>query len=142
VSSRLSHVPVAGRRRFAATLCLFAALFLAIGVVAATGGSSAAAPAFSVLAFVVAALLALMGWGVVRTIAIDRAEHDVDAAIETALAPRGGRASLCDCGHEHDPTELHLTDPEPCSHDGTGAACEHDCESCVLAGLRHDQLKR
>ncbi len=138
MSSRLSHVPVPGRRRLAATLVLFAVLFLAVGAVAATGGGTAVAPVFSAIALAVAVLLGLTAWGVLRSIAIDRADRDADAAVRTPLAPHGGRAALCDCGHEHDPTELHLTDAAPCTHDGTGAACAHDCESCVLAGLRRE----
>ena len=35
---------------------------------------------------------------------------------------------------EHDPNELHVTDA--CAHDGTGAACAHDCQTCVLSALR------
>ena len=34
---------------------------------------------------------------------------------------------MCGCGHEHDPTELHVTD-DPCAHDGDGVACTHRCD--------------
>jgi len=112
-------------------------LFLTIGTVAATGRSSAAAPVFSAVAIVIAVLLGLIAWGIVRTVRIDLAEQKLDAAIEATLAGRPEFASLCSCGHDHDPSELHVTDePEACAHDGGGAACAHDCSTCVLAALR------
>lgn len=139
VSSQLSRVPVPARRRLAATLLLFAVLFLAIGAVAAVGtGSSgtSAAPVFSAIALVVGVLLALIAWGVQRSIRIDLAESELTAVVESALAEHGGYQSMCGCGVEHDPDELHIVDAEPCAHDGSGAACSHDCQTCVLAGLR------
>ncbi len=126
----------------AATLLLFAVLFLAIGAVAAIGsggGASAAAPVFSALALVVGALLGLMAWGVQRSIgldAADAADRRLTAVAENALAEHGGYQSMCGCGVQHDPDELHVVDAEPCAHDGSGAACSHDCQTCVLAGLR------
>ncbi|MGH8860200.1 MAG: hypothetical protein ACRDVG_03025 [Jatrophihabitantaceae bacterium] len=138
--SALSRIPIAARRRLAATLVLFAALFLAVGAVAATGRGSSAAMVFSAIALVVAVVLGLTAWGVGRSIRIDRDEHRLDAAIEDVMAAHGGHSAMCGCGHEHDPDELHVTDAEvqaqPCAHDGAGAACAHDCESCVLAALR------
>lgn len=143
VNSSLSGVPIAARRRLAATLGLFAVLFVAVGAVAATGRGTAAAPAFSAVAIVVAVLLALIAWGVQRSIRLDLAEQRLDAAIEQAVAARGGDVIACGCGHDHDPSELHVTDAEAphehgasCAHDGSGAACGHDCETCVLAALR------
>jgi hypothetical protein len=124
-------VPVAARARLAAMLGLFAVLFIAIGVVSATGAGATSAPAFAAAAFVVATLLGLMAWGVRHSIAIDRAERRLDRAIEAAVASNG--ADMCGCGHQHDPDELHVTD---CGRDGTGAACAHDCANCVLAGYR------
>lgn len=135
MSSPLSSVPIGARRRLAATLGLFAVLFVAVGAVAATGRGSAAAPVFSAVALVIAALLALMAWGVQHSIKIDLAEQRLDRAIEDAIAARGGNVLACGCGHEHDPGELHVTDAD-CAHDGSGAACTHDCETCVLAALR------
>jgi fatty acid desaturase len=131
VSSRLSTVAIPARRRLAATLALFAALFVAVGVVAATGGGSAAAPVFSAIALVVAVLLALLAWGVHHSVRLDQDEQRLDDAIRRTVAASG--ASMCDCGHDHDPNELHTTD---CAHDGRGDSCAHDCESCVLAGYR------
>lgn len=113
---------------------MFAALFTAIGVVAAFGGNSAAAPFFCICALVIAVLLALMAWGVTRSIRIDTTAAQLDQAIEQVVSSHGGQ--LCDCEHEHDPSELHITDAESCAHDGTGAACTHDCQTCVLAALR------
>jgi hypothetical protein len=135
VSSQLSRVPVAGRRRLAATLLLFAALFLAIAAVAAMGSGTSGALVFCVIALVVGLLLTLIAWGVQRSVRIDTAERALDTAIRDTLRA-GGYENMCGCGVEHDPTELHITDAEPCAHDGSGAACSHDCQTCVLAGLR------
>jgi hypothetical protein len=142
VSSRLSRVSTSGRRRLAATLLLFAALFAAIGVVSAFGRASAGAPAFCAIALSLAALLGLIGWGMQRSVAIDLADERLDAAIEDTIAASGGHAAMCGCGVEHDPNELHLVgdqhgqSTDACSHDGTGAACAHDCQTCVLTALR------
>lgn len=139
MSSPLSGLPVDKRKQLAATLGLFASLFIAVGAVAATGPGTAAIRAFVVIALVVGILLALMGWGVVHSVRVDSADRTLDAAIEQAVAAAPQRfGQLCNCGHEHDPTELHITDaePAPCQHDGGGAACAHDCASCVLGSLR------
>ena len=131
MSSRLSTVAIPARRRLAAVLVFFAALFVAVGVVAATGGGSAAAPVFSATALVVAVLLALMAWGVHHSVRLDQDEQRLDDAIRRTVAAAGG--STCDCGHDHDPDELNVSH---CGHDGTGADCAHDCETCVLARYR------
>jgi hypothetical protein len=131
VSSRLSTVAIPARRRLSATLALFAALFVAVGVVAATGGGTVAAPVFSAVGLAVAMLLALLAWGVYHSVRLDEDERRLDDAIRETVAAAGG--SMCDCGHQHDPDELHVTD---CAHDGTGGSCAHDCETCVLGGLR------
>ena len=137
MSSQLSRVPVPARRRLAATLLLFAVLFLAIGAVAAVGSdASVAAPVFSALALVVGVLLGLIAWGVQRSIRLDAADRELTAVVDSALAEHGGYQSMCGCGVQHDPDELHIVDAEPCAHDGSGAACSHDCQTCVLAGLR------
>jgi hypothetical protein len=138
MTSPLSTIPIDKRRWLAATLGLFAVLLVAIGAVAATGSGSAAFPVFSAVALVMAAGLGLLAWGVSRSVRLDLAEQQLDAAIESALAQRPEYASLCNCGHEHDPNELHVTDApgDACAHDGAGAACAHDCSTCVLAALR------
>jgi len=137
MSSPLAGIPTERRRRAAATVGLFAMLFLTIGTVAATGRSSQAAPVFSAIAIVIAVFLGLIAWGLARTVRADLAEQQVDAAIEAALAERPEFASLCSCGHDHDPSVLHVTDePDTCAHDGGGAACAHDCSTCILAALR------
>lgn len=132
MSSPLSRVPIRGRRRLAATLLLFATLFLAIGAVAATGSGTTAAPVFCAIALGAAVLLGAIAWGLQRSVRIDRSDQRLDAVIEQTMAAHG--ATMCDCGHEHDPDELHITDA--CAHDGTGAACAHDCATCVLTALR------
>jgi hypothetical protein len=133
VSSPLSGIAVHKRRQLAATLGLFAMLFIAVGAVAATGASTAIVKGFVVVALLVALALALMAWGVAQSVKADVAERRLDAAIEQTVIARGG--SMCDCGVEHDPTELHVTD-DPCAHDGAGTGCTHTCDTCVLSQLR------
>jgi hypothetical protein len=133
VSSTLSGIATEKRRQLAATLGLFAMLFIAIGAVAATGASTGVVKAFVALALAVALLLCLVAWGVLRSVRLDVAEQRLDAAIAEAVSARA-RGSLCDCGHEHDPTAMHYVDE--CAHDGAGTDCNHSCETCVLAALR------
>jgi hypothetical protein len=142
VTSALSAVPRGKRKQLGTTLALFALLFLAVGAVALAGGGGAAVGAFAAVAILVSAALALTACGVLRSIRIEHREDaatqldaSIDAAITEALAAQG-YGSLCNCGHEHDPTELHITDAEPCPNDATGQACAHDCESCLLAAMR------
>src|SRR4051812_27275246 len=93
VTSPLSGIAVEKRRRLAATLGLFAMLFIAVGAVAATGATDGLVKAFVAVALVVAVLLALMAWGVLRSVRLEDADRRVEAAIEAAV----GR-SMCDCG--------------------------------------------
>jgi hypothetical protein len=143
VTSPLSGIAVEKRRQLAATLGLFAMLFIAVGAVAATGVTTAAIKAFVVVALLVAVFLGLMGWGVLRSVQLDLADRKLDAAIEAAV--RAGGRSMCDCGIEHDPDEMHFVDGEGqhvsgksfgCAHDGTGSDCSHSCDTCVLATMR------
>jgi hypothetical protein len=141
VTSPLSGIAVEKRRQLAATLGLFAMLFVAVGAVAATGAETALIKAFVMVALVTAVLLALIAWGVLRSVKLEQADHRLDAAIEAAVRSGGGQ--MCDCGHEHDPDEMHVVDAPAtetssaaCSHDGTGADCTHSCDTCVLASLR------
>ncbi|HZC69730.1 MAG TPA: hypothetical protein VE442_03460 [Jatrophihabitans sp.] len=140
MSSSLSSVAVEKRRQLAATLGLFAMLFIAVGAVGATGATTPLVKAFVVGSLLVAALLGLLAWGVLQSVKRDVAERRLDAAIEAAVAARGG--SMCDCGIEHDPNEMHLVGDEhgqsvdACDHDGRGTDCAHSCETCVLAAMR------
>jgi hypothetical protein len=122
------------------TLVLFAALFLAVGAVAAAGSGTAGAPVFAAVALSVGVLLGLIAWGVHRSVRLDQDGARLDAAVDDILAPHGGRGALCGCGVEHDPSELTIVDAEPdphvCSHDGTGVVCAHECDTCVLAALK------
>jgi hypothetical protein len=148
VSSPLSAVPIDKRRRLAATLGLFAALFLVIGAVTATDAATVALKVFAGVAFVAGVVLAMMSWGVVTSIRQAAGERRLDAAVQDALAaapPAVRRQFSCGCGQEHDPTEMHIVDAEPteaaeaaeaCAHDGTGTGCTHNCDTCALAALR------
>jgi hypothetical protein len=131
VSAPLSRIPIAKRRQLAATLGLFSVLFVAVAAVTATEPTTPALTAFLVIALLVAVVLALMGWGIVNSVRRDLADQRLDEAIEQAIGTR----SLCSCGHDHDPTELHITG-DPCDRDGHGQGCTHSCDSCVLASMR------
>jgi hypothetical protein len=142
MSVPLSAVPRTKRRQLAATFGVFAVLFAAVGAVALAGSGGAAVAAFAGLAFLLALLLALACGGIVHGLRSEAREEEaarvdasIDAAITEALAAQG-YDSLCSCGHEHDPTELHITDAEPCAHDGSGSGCAQDCDACALAALR------
>jgi hypothetical protein len=140
VNSALSGISIDRRRRLAATLSLFAVLCATVGIVATTGSTPGVVRVFSAVSLSSAALLALIAWGVAHSLKLDLAEQRLDAAIEAAVAARGATDITCGCGHEHDPTEMHITDAEPaadgCAHDGAGTDCAHSCESCLLAALR------
>ncbi|HJQ41834.1 MAG TPA: hypothetical protein VJ831_02005 [Jatrophihabitantaceae bacterium] len=144
MTSALSGIAVERRRRLAATLGLFAVLFVTVGIVATTGQSPGTVKVFSAVSLTIAAFLALLAWGVSHSVKLDLDDAELDRAIDEAVARRGGRHSLCDCGHEHDYNAMHvrgahlddsITD-DACSHDGTGADCAHDCTSCVMRTLR------
>jgi hypothetical protein len=141
VTSQLSAVPIERRRQLSATIGLFAVLFFAVGAVAWTGPPTLGMRVFVGLAFLVSLLLALIAWGVLTSVRRDLAEQRLDAAIAETLAAKG--ALSCGCGHEHDPAEMHVSDASAdgrasadCAHDGAGAGCAHDCETCVLSAMR------
>src|SRR3954452_2359672 len=147
VTSPLSGIAVERRRRLAATLGLFAMLFLAVGAVAATGATDSLTKVFVAVALLVAAALALMAWGVLRSVRLEAADGRLDAAIEAAVRASG--RSMCDCGHEHDPDALHFVDGQgqhvtgrtpaaACAHDGTGEDCAHSCDTCLFGSMRLD----
>lgn len=148
MTSPLSGIPLAKRRQLAATLGLFAMLFIAVGAVTATGATTAVIKACVIIALVVAVLLALMAWGVLRSVRLDAAAQQLNAVVHDAVQNAGGL--LCGCGHDHDADELHAVDEpgqditgmrqssagDACAHDGTGLACSHSCDTCVLAASR------
>jgi hypothetical protein len=141
VSSPLSEIDVDKRRQVAATLGLFAMLFIAVGAVAGTGADTAVIKVFVGIALLIALVLGLLAWGVLRSIKLDLEAQQLDATIDAAVRASGGWS--CDCGHDHDPTEMHVVDSDEsdggatvCSHDGTGRDCAHSCDTCVLAAMR------
>lgn len=146
VSSALSDIPVERRRRIAATLGLFAVLFVTVGIVATTGQGPGTVKVFSAIALTIATVLALIAWGVARSVKLDLADEALDRAIDAAVAGGGGKHAICNCGHDHDYAEMHVRGAhneavnaraaDTCSHDGTGADCTHDCTSCVMQKLR------
>jgi len=112
-------------------------LFIAVGAVAATGATSGLITAFVVVALVIAVVLALLGWGVMRSVRLELDGRRIDAAIEEAIAATGSSLTdlTCGCGHDHNPDELHVTD-DPCSHDGQGHQCSQTCDTCVFSRLQ------
>jgi hypothetical protein len=149
VTSPLSGIAVEKRRQLAATLGLLAVVFVAVGAVGATGAGSALMKVFVAISLLVAVTLALMAWGVVRSVRLDQSDRRLDVAIEEAM--KAGGRSMCDCGHEHDPDELEFVDGEgqhvtgaasraACAHDGTGTDCTHSCDTCVLASMPRDPV--
>jgi len=152
VTSPLSSVPVARRRRAVWTLGAFALLLAAVGAVATTGRTSAATITFAVIGFGAAVLVGLIAWGIAHSITLDESDAMLEAVLTDAISTAG---MTCSCGHEHDPDELHFVDGNggvegenahaqhvtgrrapACEHDGAGEACSHDCDTCVLASLR------
>jgi hypothetical protein len=138
VSSSLSGIPVAKRRHLAATIGLFAALFVAVGLVATTGTSPGVVRVFSAISIGIAVILALIAWGVMHSVKVDLADQSLDAAIEASMHEHG--TTTCGCGHDHDPNEMHVRS-DTCAHDGSGVDCTHDCQTCVLATMRPNPTK-
>jgi hypothetical protein len=154
VNSALYEIPVERRRKLAATLGLFAVLFVTVGIVATTGSTPGVVRVFSAVALSIAAVLALTAWGISHSVKLDLAEERLDRAIDATMKAHGGSAAMCGCGHEHDPDEMHIragngtvsqqsrtgrheaSDAEACAHDGSGTDCTHNCVSCVLRTLR------
>jgi thiol:disulfide interchange protein len=106
---------------------LLAFVMLAVCVVVWLRPAPVVIRLFGTLALVGAIFVGLITWGLLRSLRLDAREVQVDAAVMDALAA----GAPIDCGHEHDPTEMHVTDAEPaCS---AGPACDHTCAECVLA---------
>jgi hypothetical protein len=129
-SAGLSALPPAARRRGALGLGGFAVLAAVVGVLCLLAGEVVLL-VIGVLALLVAVGAALAAGGMWYSVRLEQSAADVDRAVTDALAEHP-RALQCDCGHEHDPDELHVTDAEPCAADGGGAACAHDCATCLF----------
>jgi hypothetical protein len=134
VSSSLSTIPVATRRRAAVALVGFALLSTVVGALAIVDGH-AALVTVGVLALLAAAVIALAAWGMWQSARLDTASSRLDAAVASVLAEHGDSLT-CGCGHDHDPNELHVHTGTECAQDGTGTACSHTCQTCVLAARR------
>jgi hypothetical protein len=138
VSSKLSAIPVDKRRQLVGILGVFAVLLIAIGAVAATDDRSPVIKAFVVIAVLLGLVVAVFAWGVMLTMRADLAESRLESAVEDAVAASGQRPeAVFGCGHDHDPDEMHVSDAHDCAEDGSGAACSHDCATCLLATAGH-----
>jgi hypothetical protein len=124
MSSPLSAVPLERRRRAAWLAASLAASMVVIFVLAWVRPAPGVIRLFAAVALVGAGMLGLMTWGVVRSMRSDQ----VHAAVDAAIVATG--AVTCDCGHEHDPDELHVTDAA-CAPEG--ASCDHSCATCLHA---------
>jgi hypothetical protein len=107
---------------------LLAFVMLAVFVVVWLRPAPVVIRLFATVALLGAVFLGLVAWGLLRSLRLDAREAQLDAAVRDALADAGG---AIDCGHEHDPTEMHVTDAEPSCR--AGPACDHTCAECVLA---------
>jgi hypothetical protein len=134
VSSSLSTIPVATRRRGAVGLAGLALLSTVVGGLAVADGH-AALVTVGVLALLAAAVIALAAWGMWHSARLDAASTRLDTAVAGVLAEHGA-ALTCGCGHEHDPNELHVHTGTECAQDGTGTTCSHTCQTCVLSAHR------
>jgi hypothetical protein len=131
LSSQLAAVAPA-QRRFAAVLAGgFAVVLLIVGLVPWFGDAPVTLRVLAVAVLVVAAALALVSWGLMRGLALERAEASVDAAVEAGVRAAGQQ--MCDCGVAHDPDEMHITEPKIEGCAPTDASCTHSCATCVLS---------
>ena len=133
---QLSAVPVARRRQAVAALAAFAVLFLAVGILPWTAPAPLSVRLIALVALLAAGLAAAIAWGLAHSITLDR-QRVREAELDALLTAAGGG---CDCGTDHGAT-AHPAHPvhsatEPCSTDGRGHSCAHDCAACVLSQLR------
>jgi hypothetical protein len=110
---------------------LLAFVMLAVFVVVWLRPAPVVIRLFGTLALVGAIFLGLITWGLLRSLRLDAREAQLDAAVMDALT---GAGDAVGCGHDHDPTEMRVTDAEPTC--GAGPACDHTCPDCVLARSR------
>ena len=129
----LSAVPAARRRRAVLALTLMAGLFVAIGILPWTAPAPTGVRASAVAALIAGILIALIAWGLARSVRLD-ARHAAEARLDSVLAAAGGG---CDCGHDHGAEGHDVTVVAPdCAGNGEGTECAHSCDACVLSQLR------
>jgi hypothetical protein len=122
--------------------------FAAVGVVAVIGASTVLVYAFAVIAFVAATLLALIAWGVLHSTRLTAA-GSLDPSLQRTIAT----ATMCACGHDHDVSEMHVTDTEAQAHDSYDPGCQAagspgcagpnsaGCDTCALATARPERQR-
>jgi hypothetical protein len=116
------------RRRTGAFTGLFAALFLAVGVIALVGDVNVIVKVLGVIALVGGVILGLVAWGLLNSIRVDRYAAELDAEIAAAIAEHD---ATCNCGHNH------ATEPaKTCAGDGTGANCTKTCATCTHSAVK------
>lgn len=123
----LSAVPAAQRRVAARALGVVSPLLIVVGLLCWLSGAPAVIRVLATLVLLTGLVTAAVAWGLAHSLTLDARRAD-EQALDAVLETVGGG---CSCGHDHDPTEMHITDCSPDSHD-----CTHSCETCVLAGLR------
>jgi hypothetical protein len=107
----------------------FAALFVVVGVLSWVRDTGVAVRVVGVIVLIAAAALGLIAWGLLNSVRIDRISDELDAEIAQQIAHHD---ATCGCGQDHDMAEMTTL----CAHDGAGADCAHDCDTCALAALR------
>ncbi|HEY3738122.1 MAG TPA: hypothetical protein VGL26_11845 [Jatrophihabitans sp.] len=130
MASQLASIAPATRRRAAAVVGVFAALFAVVGVLSWARDANAAVRVIGTIVLVAAAVLALIAWGLLNSIRVDRLSDELDAELAEAIAHHD---ATCGCGQTHDMTEMTTV----CAHDGAGTDCAHNCDTCALAALRN-----
>lgn len=144
--SQLASIPARTRRRAAAVVGLFAALFATVGVLCWVRDTGVALRVIGVIVLVAAVALGLICWGLLSSIRVDRLSDEFDAEIAETIARHD---VTCGCGHDHDMAEMtEIAGENPdvgaasavvgasCIGDGHGQDCVHDCASCTLAAMR------
>jgi hypothetical protein len=123
-------IPLARRQGAATTAAIFAGLLLTVGLLPWILAAPAAVRVLSAVSLLAGVFLALLSWGLARSVRQDLHETALDAAL-VRIAPQAG------CGHDHDPDELVVMDPDA-DQCPSGGACTHSCDTCALGQSHSD----
>src|ERR1700729_1575505 len=97
VSSELSRIPIARRRRAAALLGVLAVFLVAVGVLPWTAEASTGVRAVAGVVIVAAVLVALVAWGLLHSTVLDE-RRQAEAEFDATLIEAAGPAGACGCG--------------------------------------------
>jgi hypothetical protein len=124
---------------------VLAVALAAVGLTPWFSPAPAVVRGIAVAMLVAAVALALIAWGLARSVRVEQDDASLDAAVTSAMAAAGQQ--MCDCAEPHDPDEMHITDADPKTARALGAAgdpqdaacasnsasCAHDCVTCILS---------